>query len=218
MSDRSSAEEDLRVIRGLMERATIYRAISAPTALVGGLLALGVSIAIHVHDETLRRPAIRPREAAIIWLVVLALVLIANTFFVWREASNEGRPFISSGMRLALRAVIPCLLIPAAFTAWFFTTGFLGGQELDLVVIWIAFYGLALLSTQLFAPRSLALLGWVFLLSGLAVPAMADTLENLTDNLPNSAMGFTFGCYHLVYALCVWIRGRADEAGQLTPE
>ena len=182
MIDRSNAEEDLRIIRSLMERATIYRAISAPTALVAGLLAILASAAIHVHDEIMHLPAIGPRQFASVWLV------------------------------------IPCLLIPTAFTGWFFTTGFLGAQELDLVVLWIAFYGLALLSTQLFAPRSLALLGWAFLLSGLAVPAMTNTLENLTDNLPNLAMGITFGCYHLVYAICVWIRGRARTADQLAPE
>jgi hypothetical protein len=37
MSERSAAEEHLRVIRSLMERTTIDRAISAPTALVGWL-------------------------------------------------------------------------------------------------------------------------------------------------------------------------------------
>jgi hypothetical protein len=38
MNDRARAEEDLRVIRTFMERATTYRAISAPTAMVGGIL------------------------------------------------------------------------------------------------------------------------------------------------------------------------------------
>ena len=58
MIDRSNAEEDLRIIRTLMERATIYRAISAPTALVGGLLAILAAVAIHVHDEIMHLPAI----------------------------------------------------------------------------------------------------------------------------------------------------------------
>jgi hypothetical protein len=220
MTDRSKAEEDLRVIRSLMERATIYRAISAPTALVAGLLAIAASLAIYFHDETNlgRRQLIGPREFATIWLVVLVLVLIANTFFVWREANRAGRPFISSGMKLALRAVVPCLLIPAAFTGWFFTTGYLGGQELDLVVLWIAFYGLALLSTALFAPPSLVLLGWAFLLSGLAVPALTNTLENLTSNLPNLAMGATFGVYHLIYAICTWPWGRRVASEQFAAE
>src|SRR5258707_391098 len=41
--NRSAAEENLRVIRELMERATIYRAVSAPGALFCGLSALLVS-------------------------------------------------------------------------------------------------------------------------------------------------------------------------------
>ena len=39
--DLDSAGSQLRVIRSLMERATIYRSLSAPTAFVGGLLSLG---------------------------------------------------------------------------------------------------------------------------------------------------------------------------------
>jgi len=34
MNEQERAEEHLRTIRRLMERGTIYRAISAPTALV----------------------------------------------------------------------------------------------------------------------------------------------------------------------------------------
>ena len=43
MIARSEAEEHLRVIRSLMEKATIYRALSAPAALVGGLLTISAS-------------------------------------------------------------------------------------------------------------------------------------------------------------------------------
>jgi magnesium-transporting ATPase (P-type) len=219
-NEPAKAEEDLRVIRGLMERATIYRAISAPTALVAGFLSILAATAIYLNDEThfTLGQAIRPREFATIWLVVLILAVIANTFFVWRGARKSGRPFISSGMKLALGAIVPCLLIPAAFTGWFFTTGYLGAQELNLVVIWIVFYGLALLSTALFAPRSLVLLGWAFLLSGLAVPAFTNTLEAITANLPNLAMGITFGLYHLVYAISAWPRGHEIASEQLAVE
>jgi hypothetical protein len=121
-------------------------------------------------------------------------------------------------MKLALRAIVPNLLIPAGFTVWFFATGYNGGAESELAVLWIAFYGLALLSTGLFAPRSLALLGWAFLLSGLAIPALTNVLEDLPADLPNLAMGITFGLYHLVYAVCAWPRKRADEIEQFAVE
>ena len=42
MKSPDAAAEHLRTIRSLMERATVYRAISGPGALLGGVLALGV--------------------------------------------------------------------------------------------------------------------------------------------------------------------------------
>ncbi len=220
MTERARAEEDLRVIRTLMERATTYRAISAPTAMVGGVLSILSSAFIYLSDSSqgpLAR-AIRPREFAVIWLDVLVLTAIANIFFVWREAKSSGRDFISSGMKLALRAIAPNLIVPALFTLWFLKVGFLGAVELELVAIWVVFYGLALLSTALFAPRSLAVLGWAFLLTGVGVPVAADAVEGLSGDVPNLVMGFTFGLYHVIYAACTWTRQRAITSEQLADE
>ncbi len=214
MNDRSRAEEDLRVIRTLMERATIYRAISAPTALVGGVLSILSAVFIHLsnHSQSLIGRVIRPREFVFIWIDVLILTVVMNALFVWREARSSGRPFISPGMKLALRAIAPNLIVPAIFTLWFLKIGFLGAVELELVVIWVVFYGLALLSTALFAPRSLAILGWAFLLTGVSVPVIANAVEGLPDNVPTMVMGLTFGLYHLIYAACTWSRKR--DAGE----
>ena len=213
MNDRSSAEEDLRVIRTLMERASTYRAISAPTALVGGLLSILSALFIARPDFLLDRP-LRAREFALIWIVVLAITLAVNTFFVSREARNSGRPFVSPGMKLALRSIVPTLLVPIIFTIWFLKLGYLSGSELEVVAIWIVFYGLALLSTALFAPRSLALLGWAFLLTGLSVPVTVDFAEGLSNNIPNFFMGITFGFYHLIYAFFTWPRKGRELSGE----
>ena len=209
MNERAKAEEHLRVIRTLMERATIYRAISAPTALVGGLLAVGTAAAIWLVDRSrvaAADPELNGRSFAEIWLAILLVVLAVNTLFVRREAQKDGRPLISSGARLALRAIAPCLIIPAATTIWFFQNA----EPIDevlLVAVWIAFYGLALLATALFAPRSLVLLGWAFLLSSLVVLFWPKSLgDDLRGMLPSLAMGATFGFYHLVYAACIWLR------------
>ena len=216
----SKAEEDLRVIRSLMERATVYRAISAPAALVAGLLSIFAASAIYLNDQTrlsINRP-VQGRAFAAIWLAVLAIAVATNAFFIWREAKKDGRPFISSGMKLSLRAIAPNLLIPAAITVWFLVSGYKGATEQELVVAWIAFYGLALLSTGLFAPRSLVCLGWAFLLTALALPALKNAVGDLPANLPNIVMGITFGLYHLIYAVCAWPRKRSDEIEQLAVE
>ena len=210
MDQRLRAEEDLRIIRSLMERATIYRAISAPTALVGGILAVLAAATIQLAEKSsfAFQPPLGAHRFAAIWLFVLLLVLIANTFFVWREAQKSGRPFISAGMKLALRAIAPCLLVFAVFTGCFFGAGYPNIAKLWLVTVWVAFYGLALLSTALFAPRSLVFLGWAFLITSLAVPVWSRLSGDQFERVPNLAMAMTFGLYHLIYAACTWRRSR----------
>jgi hypothetical protein len=216
--ERSSAEADLRVIRSLMERATVYRAISAPAALVAGLLSIVASAAIYLNNQGGNNRPIHGRAFAAIWLAVLLIATATNAFFILREARKDRRPFISSGMRLSLRAIAPNLLIPAAVTVWFWTAGYKGAAELELVGAWIVFYGLALLSTGLFAPRSLVYLGWAFLLTALALPALRNVLGDLPANLPTVIMGLTFGLYHLIYAVCAWPRKSANEIEQFALE
>src|SRR2546421_298418 len=68
MDERLNAEENLRVIRQLMERATVYRAISAPTALVAGILSLLAAAAVYYNNEVqlVLGRAVRPREFAVL--------------------------------------------------------------------------------------------------------------------------------------------------------
>jgi hypothetical protein len=206
MNERATAEENLLVIRQLMERATVYRAVAAPSALVAGILSLLAAGSVYFNNEVrlVLGRTVRPREFAVLWIVVLILAAITNGWFLAREARRDHRPFVSSGMKLALTAIAPNLLIPIAYTIWFFQTGYLGAQELELVTVWVAFYGLALLATGLFAPRSLSMLGWAFLLTALATPVLGDWIDRLTDDVPDTIMGVTFGLYHVIYAIATW--------------
>jgi hypothetical protein len=211
ISDREAAEEHLRVIRTLMERATVYRAISAPTALFGGCLAVALAAFIQLREyhwaqhapEVMRH--ISTREFAALWVAALVLVLVVNIYFVQREARRDGRSFISPAMKLALRSILPCIVLPLAVTIWFFYDGYEFDNELLLVRAWIGFFGLALIATQHFAPRSLVCLGWAFLLTAVVMTIFSRQLEYYaTPLVPNVAMGATFGLYHLIYAACVW--------------
>jgi hypothetical protein len=79
-------------------------------------------------------------------------------------------------------------------------------------------YGLGLLGTQHFAPRSIVYLGWAFLAAGLLglVGLQRDLVHSVGSLLcaGNLAMGVTFGGFHLIYAVCAWPRksGVADAA------
>ena len=80
MTDSDSASRQLRVIRSLMERATVYRSISAPTALVGGLLSLG-GFATAYYAKHHRHHVLSLHQFLVVWLVVLALTGLSNLIF-----------------------------------------------------------------------------------------------------------------------------------------
>ena len=209
MLNSSLPEAKLAAIRSLLERAAIYRAASAKSGLTAGLLSLATAGLIYLNQEGrvdlgLR---IRGREFAMVWIGVLLASLVIAIFFLAAEARRNGRSFFSAELQLVAAQIAPYLLVPSVFTAWFFGTGYLGGQELNLAVVWIACYGLILLSISFFAPRSLTLLGWLFLLTSIAVPLFVETMEErFSFDIPNFLMGLTFGVYHLVYSALNWPR------------
>ncbi len=210
MDQQQNAEEHLRVIRNLMERATTYRAISAPTALVGGLLALTVSV--FADDGNTAR-------FVSIWLLVLLVTLSANTWFIWRKAKREDGTIFSAGLRLAIWSALPAVLLASVLTAviWYGDRA----QHISVLIatFWVLFYSLALLSTATFAPGSLILLGWCFLVTGVLGSLVAFGAWKPSLNRPAELMmGLTFGVYHLIYAACTWPRKRVIANDQFAAE
>ena len=210
MTLRSEAEEHLQIIRSLMERATIYRAISAPSALAGGLLSV-VAAAIFLVPSSLRSEESHGSEwfFLVVWALVLALTAAINTWILWRDAKRRGDQFVSPGMKLALKALLPSVCAGAFVTLWFATSGI----PVCLPIFWMLFYGTGLLATSHFAPRSIAILGWAFMLASFAVgtfffcgPWVFE--RQFFYSLPSASllMGATFGLFHLIYAGCTWQR------------
>ncbi len=222
MTERG-AEEHLHAIRQLMERATIYRAISAPTALVGGLLSMITAAAMllwQFRDEERNVDAMR---FFLSWTGVFLVTLTANTLFILRGAQGRGEPMLSASMKLALRSIAPGIFAGGAISAVLTMTT---NVPLLPTLMWLVFYGLGLLSTMTFAPRSIVLLGWAFLLTGVGafIYFMNQTLlpeidlPTPTRFYPAAIMGATFGVYHLVYAACTWPRrARALDAIETRP-
>ncbi len=213
MTDSDYAQKQLRVIRSLMERATVYRSISAPTALVGGLLSFG-GFATAYYAKHARSHPLSTTEFLIVWLVILALTCLANVIFLWRGSVYRGDPFLSSGMKCAALSLAPAFVTAAVLT-------FLIHRPIQLSILWITFYGLALLATQHFAPRSLIVLGLTFFLTGCGLMVMWKHLFTPPEPsalVVSGIMAATFGGYHLAYAAAVWALGedRIDSVPSTT--
>jgi hypothetical protein len=196
MPTATEAEEHLRVIRSLMEKATIYRAVSAPTALAGGIAAVMVAAppVQRLFDQWAPVTSFHLR-----WLLALFVTLLINGLLILREARRRGDPLISAGMRAAFRALIPPMFGGGVFFVM------LSPQEIPAFLA--IFYGLALLATAHFAPRSIMWLGWSFLLAGLLAFIFSATNRLYAGLQPDVIMVATFGGFHFIYAACTWPRG-----------
>jgi hypothetical protein len=206
MMARPSTEERLAILRSLLDRRALYRRRFARIGLIAGTLSILTGAALFINDEVtplLDRP-IGPRQFGAAWLTVLAITIAIGALFSMRRARPDGNSSGLTRLKFVLASIAPYLLIPAAFTTWFFGTGYLGGTELDLVVVWIASYGLVLVSTAAFAPRSILLLGWACLLTAVGVPLLEEKLDYWIGDMPSLLMGLTFGVYHWIYAVFNW--------------
>jgi hypothetical protein len=205
MFTSSATEERLATLRSLLERRTVYQRRFARTALIGGMLSMVTAAVLFINDEVtpLLDRTIGPRQFALAWLIVLAITL-ASAASLSVRTQPDGNPSGVTRLKFVLSGIAPYLLIPGAFTAWFFGTGYLGGTELDLVVVWIASYGLVLVSTAAFAPRSIVLFGWACLLTAVAVPLFEEKFDLWIGDMPSLLMGLSFGLYHCIYAAFNW--------------
>ncbi len=214
---QGTALEHLRVIRTLMERAQIYRSVSAPAALIGGLLALvvawvGFKNNVFTRDGETMSNAFRSREFLFAWLGVLVVAGGANLALLMREAGRKGQPAITDGMRMALRAIVPPML----------TGGVLGvclilfDDNVELAaLVWILCYGLALQATVSFAPPGIIRLARAFLIAGQVLTVAWFWNGGLgmfqRDEAPASLfMGVTFGVFHVAYGAAVYLSKSKD--------
>jgi hypothetical protein len=117
-------------------------------------------------------------------------------------------------MKAAFTALAPGFLVAAVLTFLFDVAASDPLNEATLSITWAICYGLGLLATSHFAPRSLTLLGWGFLVSGLGAVIAArfasdGFLRTLDARNTVLFMAATFGLYHLIYAVCAWPRAGA---------
>lgn len=202
-----SAEEHLRTIRSLMERATIYRAISTGPALVAGLLGTGLGIWQMRGAESLSS-----RGFLLWWLGAMAVVGAVNTWVLLREARGRGMPFPSPATRQGMRTLLPpmlaCGVSGAVLCGW-------SGEPVTGALLWVLGYGLGLVATSGFAPRSIKALGWAFVVAGVAGFFWRELRGIEPGDAAEAAriMAVTFGGFHLVYAVRTgwWKRSGQSE-------
>ncbi len=203
MTTREEAAEQLRVIRSMMERATVFRALSGETALMGGAVSLAVAWFTEKRHGWLWAQC---------WVAGLVLVLAFHIFQLMRMKAARGNPFWSSGMRLTLRGILPSL-VAGGFLGLLFVRG---GSDVAAACMWIVHYGLALLAIREFAPKSMMWLGWAFVAFGVCSLATVTNVIHLDPQWTmylnaSRLMAMAFGGFHLIYGALIVTTGQRQE-------
>jgi hypothetical protein len=206
MTTHEEAAEQLRAIRTMMERATIFRALSGEAAMLGGAVSLACG---WISDG---KPGWAWGSG---WLSGLAVALVFASWQLIRAARGSGKSMWSHGLKVALRGALPSL-IAGGFLGLLFLRHGGQGREAHAASMWILHYGLALLAIREFAPKSMTWLGIAFAVSGIAAFSAMTFVQSATPVIlkmgPSGLMAATFGGFHLLYGAAIVTTTRRDPA------
>ncbi len=231
---QDTALEHLRIIRTLMERAHIYRSVSAPAALIGGgVLSLGVAAFVYWANNASDGVCLQGTFLLLLWYGVLIITGIVNMILLMRESSLKGeRPF-GDGMRMALRSLVPPMLtggILGSYLIWTYIQRRTWSHRLDSLLwpratghrelrseihhftgtglpYYRTTYGPLLCSEGPFlGPLARATAEFPDLNGGhmFVDPSHFITIFKQQSNTASLFLGLTFGVYHIIYAVCVF--------------
>jgi uncharacterized membrane protein YfcA len=206
------AEENLQVIRTLMERAGLYRRALAPVMVMVGML--GVLGALVGEALVLESPASFVR-----WWFLVAFTSIAfSLLIVRRQALRSDEGFWTPPTRKVCTAMTPPL------TAGFFIAALPmvdcagSASPVVYVIAWLLLYGCALHSAGQFISQGVRLLGWAFVLAAGLLGCVASEYFGWTGMRaewiewlrPHRFMGFTFGGFHLIAAAYLYFTEKRE--------
>lgn len=202
--DTDKAAGELKVIRQLMERPIRYSTMSGLSGVLAGCAALA-GLALDLHFWSNLTPARAMVANIFVWGGVFMAALAATLILTRMRERKRGMPFWSPVKRRILMTILPPFVAAIGLTfiiaCRYLDTG--GSDSIYqgylIPAVWMLFYGVTLWQLGAFSPIEVRMLGVAFIAAGLAAAAFAQWY-------PYCTMGVTFGGFHIVYGIIVWIR------------
>ena len=187
--DPREAEENLRVIREVMERSTKYSTFSglsgvlAGVASIIGCLVTWTLLSHPPNTDGFRIPFF------LTWTVVILFSITADYLIMKRRAVRVGKRIVSRLGKQMVYAAGPGLGTGALLTLWLLQHDMLT----SIYSIWMLCYGIAVCAVGQFSQREVKVLGAAFLLAG--------AMTMLLPSLGLFMIAVTFGGFHIIYAI-----------------
>jgi len=200
------AEENLQVIRTLMERSALYRRAMAPVMAFAGATGAGAAIIAE-------KGAAAHLGFATYWMLVCFATIGGALFLVRRQAMRDGEPFWSSPTRRVAQALYPPLFVGLVLGLVVLASQSRPEPWPLLAIAWVFLYGLALHAAGFFMVRGIKLLGWIFILSASALSLARLIVPDLDrTSFANAIMGATFGGLHIAYGIYLYFTEKSRNA------
>lgn len=193
------AEENLRIIRDLMERSTRYSTFSGLSGVFAGLVSIAGCLVQRFYVLSLPRET-QSTAFLVNWTLVIALALGMDYLLTKRRAPLVGKTIISRlGKQMAMAAA-PGLGTGVLLTLYFLQRGLIH----DIYPVWMLTYGVAVCAVGLFSQKEVSRLGWAFLVAG-ALTLLVQTwaAPPLKADIDWLMMAVAFGGFHIVYGIVV---------------
>ena len=186
--DAHAAQENLRIIRNLMERSTRYSTFSGLSGVLAGTASI---VGCLVTRALTTRGGVEDNGAFLLtWSLVIVFAIGADYLLMKRRAKRVGKTIVSQLGKQMLLASAPGLGTGALLTLFLLQHGLM----VHVYPVWMLCYGSAVAAVGLFSQREVSSLGAAFVLAGAATLFLP-----VAFGLP--AMGLVFGGFHIVYGL-----------------
>ena len=203
MGKQKTLPEHVQIIESLMLNSNNHRAILIPTMLLTGLTAitLGTSLTLKAGRgiDLYTYPSTTGSWVSS-WLLAALGIVIVGLFIAAKQAKVANKNFNSPQLRHVFRSLAPALSLGLLTGV---ALSFHDVRNLPLTAsLWIASYGVALLSIRLYTTKSARFLGILMLALGLACFFVSLRTEGLIHplHLANFFMAIAFGMFHLIVA------------------
>jgi|GEM_PF-1965805 len=194
--DKPGAENDIKLIKDIMERSARYTHFTGLSGILSGLAALAGVYAtcwIYVKLPTDNQAI----WSLVTWVLVFVFALVEDFALAARRAKKEGTTIWTPATKQVLKAIAP-----AVFMSFVISMSFLFKGPPDAIPGILAMgYGVALCSAGMFCSREVWIYGIVQLITGTISFFFLPTL-------PYSmyTMALCFGIYQIAFG--VWIAAK----------
>jgi len=189
------AEENLKTIRTLMERASLYRLALAPISIIVGILGITAAGATKLMGWS--------GQFAGYWMGVAVIVGSITLILIRRQAMRGGEEFISAPAKRVAQSMAPLFVAGLGFGVLELCLPIAERDSIRLAGLWMISYGGGIHAAGFFMRRGLKLLGCLFIVLGFICVA-GNGLGNvpwLDDSTAHWVMGGVFGLGNLLYGI-----------------